>query len=197
MMSLSTEYCKEKTEGRDGVALAQQRRLIWGFLVWSTLLTIGVAASITVQIIHGAPAQKTGNISVHQNVTIAKAPPNSLVTFEPNCDDREKVAKLSWETNLPSFIEGKDQLEIKEDGQYFIYLQVTLESGEPQQKYTVTVYDSNVVILKGHINELTLSTGLIGKGTSLNKGSTLSVHCTPKAKIQNSATETYLGVIKL
>ncbi|XP_051570888.1 uncharacterized protein LOC127450656 [Myxocyprinus asiaticus] len=206
MMSLSAEYCNEKTGGRDGDALAQQRRLIWGLLVWSTLLTLGVAASITVQMIHGASAQvqsqEPRTFSNPQNITMAmsiKAPPNSLVTFEPDCEHTKKMKQLRWETNLPGFIEGTDLLRIKEDGLYFIYLQVTLDSWEPEHNYIVTVKldGSDSFILKGHINGLTLSTGLMGKGTSLNKGSTLSVHCTPEAKIKNSASETYLGVIKL
>lgn len=45
-MSLSAEYCEEKACNRDGGALAQQRKLICGLLVWSTLLTLGLATSI-------------------------------------------------------------------------------------------------------------------------------------------------------
>ncbi|XP_051572464.1 uncharacterized protein LOC127451653 [Myxocyprinus asiaticus] len=206
MMSLSAEYCREKTGGRDGGALAQQNRLIWGLLVWSTLLTLVLAASITVQIIHGASAQvqsqEPRNFRHTQNVTMPinlQPPPNSLVTFQPDWEHIEQVEQLRWKTNLPGFIEGKNQLKIEEDGLYFIYMQVTLDPREPEQNYNVTVQLNNPdeLILIAYINRSTLSTGLMGKGTVLTKGNTLRVTCTPKAKIKISAFETYLGVIKL
>lgn len=61
-MSLSAEYYSDKTGDRGGgggVALAHQRRLIRGLLVWATLLTLGLATSITLHFIHReSPAPK-------------------------------------------------------------------------------------------------------------------------------------------
>lgn len=54
-MSLSAEYYSDKTGDRGGgggVALAHQRRMIRGLLVWATLLTLGLATSITLHFIY-------------------------------------------------------------------------------------------------------------------------------------------------
>jgi len=52
-MSQSAEYSSDKTgdRGGGGRALVHQKRLIRGLLVWATLLTLGLVASLTLHFI--------------------------------------------------------------------------------------------------------------------------------------------------
>lgn len=107
------------------------------------------------------------------------------------------VDLLHWKPVNTTFIEGENQLKVKCDGLYFLYLQVTLD---PHMKgnYTITIQSKKRGPLsKGLINGSILSTGFMGKGVKLGKGDVLNVTCNPKAKIHIRDTETYMGVIKL
>lgn len=109
--------------------------------------------------------------------------------------DRDMVELLKWKIVNTGII--KEQVEVKYDGLYFLYLQVTL-GPEMKENYTITMQSKrHQVILKGLINGSKPSTGFMGKGVKLSRGDVLNVSCTPKAKILNHHTETYLGVIKL
>ncbi|XP_059391016.1 uncharacterized protein LOC132124138 [Carassius carassius] len=199
-MSLSAEYSSDKTGDRGGgggVALAHQRRLIRGLLVWATLLTLGLGTSITLHFIQRespAPSKR----QIQENVT---QPPQSkeipIMEFSPNWKDSEMVEKLQWKTVREDFFKVKEQLLVNKDGQYFLYLQVTLASQEKANHTITVVSKQRQVILKGLINGSKLSTLFMAKGISLAKGDTLTVTCQPKAKIQTNHTETYLGVIKI
>ncbi|XP_067284886.1 tumor necrosis factor ligand superfamily member 18 isoform X2 [Pseudorasbora parva] len=195
-MSLSAECCSDKTgdRGGGGGALAQQRRLIRGLLVWATLLTLGLITSITLHCIHReSPApdlQDSRNLSQPQQYMDI-----NLMSFSPNWSEKEMVELLQWKTVDLSFINITEQLNVKTEGLYFLYLQVTLD---PRMKgnYTITLQSNNRnVILKGLLNESKHSTGFMGKGIMLNSKESLNVTCKPKAKIWTN--ETYLGVIKL
>ncbi|KAF4115766.1 tumor necrosis factor ligand superfamily member 18 [Onychostoma macrolepis] len=193
-MSLSAEYCSDKT-GDKGVALAHQRRLIRGLLVWATLLTLGLATSITLHFIHRespAPSKRQSQENVNQSQAIEFP----LMEYVPNWKDSDMVENLNWNTLQKGFIEGTEKLLVTKCGHYFLYLQVTLASQE-KANHTITVQTENRLILKGLINGSKLSTVFMAKGIPLNSGETLTVTCEPKAKIQVSPTETYLGVIKL
>ncbi|KAK7175354.1 hypothetical protein R3I93_002304 [Phoxinus phoxinus] len=202
-MSLSAEYCSEKTgdRGGGGGALAHQRRLIRGLLVWATLLTLGLAASITLHFIHReSPApDKPQDPGKHAQPTPTPKV-TELMSFSPNWSGKDPVELLEWKTEKNDFIEINStdkQLKVKYDGQYFLYVQLTLE---PHMKgnYTITM-QSNIfgVILKGLTNGSTHSTFFMGKGFKLSRGDLLNVTCKPKAKIQINHTLTHLGVIRL
>ncbi|XP_055042522.2 tumor necrosis factor ligand superfamily member 18 isoform X1 [Misgurnus anguillicaudatus] len=204
-MSLSADYCEEKVGNRDGGALAQQRKLIWGLMVWSTLLTLGLATSIIyLQFIPRASQEKNFTSSHDNN----KDTEDKQIIFQPKYlstgDDRDKVEQLQWDNGViksQSFISGETQLTVHKDGQYFLYLQVTLDSGDKGQKYEVTVearQDTNLRhLLSSHISNTNLSTGFMGKGITLNKGEIITVTCKPKAKIKTDEKHTYLGVIRI
>ncbi|XP_067228254.1 tumor necrosis factor ligand superfamily member 18 isoform X2 [Chanodichthys erythropterus] len=203
-MSLSAKYCSDNTgdRGGGGGALAHQRKMIRGLLVWATLLTLGLAVSITLHFIERKPPVP----EKLQNQRIPTQQPKdmdmNLITFTPNYfftgEGRDMVEKLQWNTVSPSgFIEGDEELRVKDDGRYFLYLQVTLNP-QMAENYTITVNSSTrKTILEGLINKPKLSTGFMGVGISMNRGETLTVICKPKAKISDTPIETYLGVIKL
>ncbi|XP_052405921.1 uncharacterized protein LOC127951877 [Carassius gibelio] len=205
-MSLSAEYCSDKTGDRGGgggVALAHQRRLIRGLLVWATLLTLGLATSITLHFIQRespAPSKR----QIQENVTQPPQPPQPpqpkeipIMEFSPFWGDTEMVENLTWKTVREDFFKVQQQLLMNQkDGQYFLYLQVTLASHE-KANHTITVETHNRKILNGRINGSKLSTLFMAKGISLAKGDNLTVTCEPKAKIRTRHTETYLGVIKI
>uniref|UniRef100_A0A8C1TBX3 TNF superfamily member 18 n=1 Tax=Cyprinus carpio TaxID=7962 RepID=A0A8C1TBX3_CYPCA len=206
-MSLSAEYCNDKTGDRGGgggVALAHQRRLIRGLLVWATLLTLGLATSITLHFIHRespAPSKRQNSRTeqIQENITQPQPKEIPLMEFSPEWKDSEMVGTLQWKTVRKNFIKKKPmgQLLVDKDGQYFLYLQVTLASHE-KANHTITVESAQrKVILNGLINGSKLSTVFMAKGFSLAKGDILTVTCQPKAKIQTFHTETYLGVIKI
>lgn len=120
---------------------------------------------------------------------------NNLSVDLSTGDNKNPVDRLKWKTNFLDFITGGEQLTIKEDGLYFLYLQVTLI---PKQNHTVTVEVNNKdPILSSQITQTKPSTGLMGKGFTFTKGDKLSVTCTPGGHIINSPTQTYLGVIKI
>ncbi|XP_073688950.1 tumor necrosis factor ligand superfamily member 18 [Garra rufa] len=174
-MSLSADYYADKTADRcgggGGAALAHQRKLIRGLLVWATLLTLGLGASITLHFIHrDSPAPR---------------------------DERDNVKLLSWRTMNNVFIEGNETLRVMKDGDYFLYLQVTLLP-EHKGNHTITLQSKKrKVILNGLIDGSKLSSVFMANSVSLNEGDILNVTCDPGAKIRGSQTETYLGVIKL
>uniref|UniRef100_A0A671T6G8 TNF superfamily member 18 n=1 Tax=Sinocyclocheilus anshuiensis TaxID=1608454 RepID=A0A671T6G8_9TELE len=205
-MSLSAEYCSDKTGdwggGGGGGALAHQRRLIRGLLVWATLLTLGLGTLITLHFIHReSPAPSEPQVWLRSVIYTLKNKETPLMVFSPYWKDTDKVKLLQWITVRPVFIEvevkGKEKLMVKEDGQYFLYLQVTLH---PQEKanHTITLQsEQREVILKGIINGSKGSTIFMANGIPLDSSDTLIVTCHPEAKIQAFHTETFLGVIKL
>ncbi|XP_056308264.1 tumor necrosis factor ligand superfamily member 18 [Danio aesculapii] len=202
-MSLSAEHCCDKTGDRGGGgggfggALIHQRTLIRGLIIWVTLLTLGMAASISLHFIpkeSAAASKQQGSETTISNVYPGKK--IDLMTFTPNWENTD-VELLQWNTVAEKFIEGEEELMVKEDGLYFLYLQVTLDP-KKKENHTVTVQTKNQsVILKGYINGSNLSTGFMATGIYLDGKDTFYVTCKPKAKIQNSHTETYMGVIKL
>uniref|UniRef100_A0A4W4ES88 TNF family profile domain-containing protein n=1 Tax=Electrophorus electricus TaxID=8005 RepID=A0A4W4ES88_ELEEL len=105
---------------------------------------------------------------------------------------------LVWQ----KFPEGNitQHIEVEHDGNYFLYLQLTLQSTNTGVNYLIEVKrvlegDQHDVILKRHINKSENSTGLMGKGLLLSAGT--NVHVTCKPATQFSKQDTYLGMIKL
>lgn len=104
---------------------------------------------------------------------------------------------LRWNTVDERFIKAQEQLTVNQGGPYFLYLQVTLDP-KKKENHTITVQTKKQnVILKGYINGSNLSTGFMATGIYLDDGDTFNVTCKPRAKIESSHTETYMGVIKL
>ncbi|XP_039543463.1 tumor necrosis factor ligand superfamily member 18 isoform X2 [Pimephales promelas] len=192
-MSQSAEYSSDKTgdRGGGGRALVHQKRLIRGLLVWATLLTLGLVASLTLHFIQRESDTPKDQVNHNQ--------PNkdTDMSFSPHWPRKDKVELLHWKVAKPGFIEGQDQLKVKDDGLYFLYLQVTLDS-DMKDNYTITMQtERNKVISKGLINGSKISTVFMAKGIKLSRGDTFNVTCEPKAKIKTNHAETYLGVIKL
>ncbi|TRY57511.1 hypothetical protein DNTS_023469, partial [Danionella cerebrum] len=182
------------------VAVAHQRRLILGLMLWATLLTLGLAASMSLHFFYKeAPAPNVPKGSIPTS-SAPRPIPNlnnaDLMVFKPKWGE-EEVELLEWETVYEKFIKGRTQLTVTESGMYFLYLHVTLRAQKPENRTIYVKTKSRNVILKAHISASNLSTGFMGVGIALNGGDTFNVTCSPKATIKNHHTETYLGVIKL
>lgn len=116
--------------------------------------------------------------------------------------------KLNWvsrdPSNGPVSDEGKD-LEIMEEGYYFLNLQVTLKTcnecpcnGTRGTKCMVRLSYNDQVLLQGWINTNTCSTGLLGKVEMLSGGSKLEFTINmPNNKIDESESLTHLDIIML
>lgn len=90
-------------------------------------------------------------------------------------------------------------IRIKDDGNYFLFLKVTLLSRKQGENYTVTVQkkpDGNSAsdIIVGHINGTEYSTGFMGIGVYLTENTQLNITCSPLQKLD--VHNTYLGLIK-
>lgn len=95
--------------------------------------------------------------------------------------------------------EQTTKIKIEEDGNYFLFLSVTLRSPTPGETYTVTVQkttssNSTLNITEGHVNGTEKSNVFMGIGVPLSKDTLISVACKPKAKFD--VLNTHLGLIK-
>ncbi len=101
---------------------------------------------------------------------------------------------------------GKD-LQIKQDGFYFLNLQVTLNTGETDKcpcnrtrglecMVLLRWSLSGETLLQGWINKNTCSTGLLGRVKELSGGGTLEFTINmPRDKINETSSLTYLDII--
>ncbi|XP_072531314.1 tumor necrosis factor ligand superfamily member 18 [Salminus brasiliensis] len=192
-MSGSGRLCnKLDTTNEDHVA--QLRRLIWLLMVWAFFLTLGLAVSIVLHFTlpRQEPSKKT-------DVTPLSEPP---VLFKFDFDDGLKDPNGRTELMWKNGIKKNMTVEVAEDGKYFFYLQVTLQSRKAGVNYTVLVeiFDQKEnqykgKLLTGHINESQLSTGFMGKGFPSPGGRSLKVTCKPGGYLDSE--NTYVGIIKL
>lgn len=111
--------------------------------------------------------------------------------------DQNKIGQLFWQEKNG---EGKHPtIKIEDDGNYFLFLRVTLEDRKQGVNYTVKVTlttDSNSTreLTEGHIRETHKSTGFMGIRALLISNTLLTVICSPQAQIDYH--KTYLGLIK-
>lgn len=90
-------------------------------------------------------------------------------------------------------------IKIEADGNYFLFLRVTLQSRKQGFNYMVTIKKTPegnhaTTITVGHIHETDNSTGLMGIGVRLSKNTSLNVICSPPAPLD--VQNTYFGLIK-
>ncbi|XP_035380778.1 tumor necrosis factor ligand superfamily member 18 isoform X1 [Electrophorus electricus] len=179
-----------------GARVAQLRRLVWVLLAWASLLTAALVVSISLQFFYPRAFSLTEPAS---GPVLSPAPlkRTSLHLFDYSSWDNNS-GMLVWQ----KFPEGNitQHIEVEHDGNYFLYLQLTLQSTNTGVNYLIEVKrvlegDQHDVILKRHINKSENSTGLMGKGLLLSAGT--NVHVTCKPATQFSKQDTYLGMIKL
>ncbi|XP_036421625.1 tumor necrosis factor ligand superfamily member 18 [Colossoma macropomum] len=182
----------EELDSSNGPHVAHLRRLVWLLLVWSFFMTLGVAVSISLQFILPRPSNK---------VVPDKSNHPELITYDfSESTDRsaDGSVELKWKN-----VKGNVKVEVQEDGNYFLYLQVTLENLKPNVTYTVKLdilhetdksLKSEKTILERHING-SRSTGFMGKGFLISGGTILKVTCRPSVRLDKA--NTYLGIIKL
>uniref|UniRef100_A0A3B1JWT6 TNF superfamily member 18 n=1 Tax=Astyanax mexicanus TaxID=7994 RepID=A0A3B1JWT6_ASTMX len=141
--------------------VAQLRRLICLLMVWAFFLTMGIVVSILLHFI------------------LTRDPPDKEVQY---CF----ILFVMWKDDKH---ESNKRVELTEDGIYFFYLQVTLQSRDPSEN----VYKE--ILLTGHINGSQLSTGFMGKAFHSPSKRSLKVVYKPKATLDGD--NTYVGIIKL
>ncbi|CAB1342194.1 unnamed protein product [Coregonus sp. 'balchen'] len=183
-----SENCHHHGPGAQG----SQRRLVSGLLLWVCLLTVSHVVSISLLII----------TRPHVPSILLESPrvPWQMLTFDVDGVSGAKSV-IKWKTqskakNVASLNGGS--LTISQDGCYFLYLQVTLETLKPQEvsgQYIVRVNKTNGVLLEGRITNTSLSTGFLGKVVDLAASDILTVTVSPHARINTTHTATYLGII--
>uniref|UniRef100_A0A8K9Y4B5 THD domain-containing protein n=1 Tax=Oncorhynchus mykiss TaxID=8022 RepID=A0A8K9Y4B5_ONCMY len=105
---------------------------------------------------------------------------------------------IKWKTQSKAnnFVSLKGgSLTINQDGCYFLYLQVTLETPEVSGQHIVRVNKPNQVLLEVRMTNTSLSTGFLGRAVDLAASDTLTVTVSPGARINTTYTATYLGII--
>ncbi|XP_034154414.1 tumor necrosis factor ligand superfamily member 18 [Pangasianodon hypophthalmus] len=190
------ESGKKCYEGEScGARVDQLKRLIWMLMIWVSILSLGLGASITLHII----LRQGSNTMVSPNSIETTASPRSQLTSY--CLDKSKndehELRLQWRKKNEA--QRDTAVKIEEDGNYFLFLRVTLEYRKQGVNYVVTVKkmpDGNTPsnITMGHINGTENSTGFMGIGVQLSKNTLINVTCSPQA--QFDVHNTYLGLIK-
>ncbi|XP_041719260.1 uncharacterized protein LOC121550900 [Coregonus clupeaformis] len=200
-----SENCHHHGPGAQG----SQRRLVSGLLLWVCLLTVSHVVSISLLIITRPHVPPLSEIVSAPKPTADSSPsillesprvPWQMLTFDVDGVSGAKSV-IKWKTqskakNVASLNGGS--LTISQDGCYFLYLQVTLETLKPQEvsgQYIVRVNKTNGVLLEGRITNTSLSTGFLGKVVDLAASDILTVTVSPHARINTTHTATYLGII--
>ncbi|XP_049331718.1 tumor necrosis factor ligand superfamily member 18 [Astyanax mexicanus] len=178
--------------------VAQLRRLICLLMVWAFFLTLGIVVSILLHFIltRDPPDKEIEIVTSKPPPTVPSTLPYS---FNFEFENGSQFRELRWKDEKH---ESNKRVELTEDGIYFFYLQVTLQSRDPSVNYTVLVevFDTkeNVykeILLTGHINGSQLSTGFMGKAFHSPSKRSLKVVYKPKATLDGD--NTYVGIIKL
>ncbi|XP_029292775.1 uncharacterized protein LOC115011704 [Cottoperca gobio] len=195
-----------------------QHSLIHVLLLWITVLSIVQVVFITLFFTagHHSPVQNSSTVAparpmqFQANNTISSPSKHRLLlgnvemlTFKA----AEVNRKITWVTrnedqSLVSKENGGTVLKIKEDGYFFLNLQVTLSTCNQTwgSKYTVILKSKDKVILQGWTNRNTCSTGLLGKVEELYDGDTLEVivnRPTTDEIIDDTESLTHLDIIFL
>ncbi|XP_066530232.1 tumor necrosis factor ligand superfamily member 18 [Hoplias malabaricus] len=195
-MSESGRQCDNLDSG-EGVHVVQLRKLVLVLLMWSSIMTLGLVVSISLHFRHpGSPLPS----NLPQTLSPKPVSEDALQTYDytasTNMSSDGRI-ELRWQNNSRQNISVK----VQKDGDYFLYLQVTLEKMKPENLYIVTVdicgpdNQRDKKVLEGHITGSQPSTGFMGKGLSLSQGTVLKVTCNFSAIVDYK--NTYLGMIKL
>ncbi|KAK6312090.1 hypothetical protein J4Q44_G00177540 [Coregonus suidteri] len=145
---------------------------------------------------------RSGPKSLLQCSILLESPrvPRQMLTFDVDgVSGARSVIKWKTQSKAKNFASlNGGSLTISQDGCYFLYLQVTLETLRPQKvsgQYIVRVNKTNGVLLEGRITNTSLSTGFLGKVVDLAASDILTVTVSPDARINTTHTATYLGII--
>ncbi|KAF7690916.1 tumor necrosis factor ligand superfamily member 18 [Silurus meridionalis] len=184
---------KQCYEGEScGARLDHLKRLVWVLMIWVSILSLGLGASITLHIFRfQGPETK--------NPTTASVPSGSNFTYYnlAHTNVEKDELKLQWRKRNS---EKKDTgIVIEEDGNYFLFFRATLASRRHGVNYTITVEkrpngNKSTNITDGHINGTENSTGFIGIGVLLTENTVINVICTPEALFD--VRNTYFGLIR-
>ncbi|XP_036394735.1 tumor necrosis factor ligand superfamily member 18 [Megalops cyprinoides] len=176
-----------------------QRWLVRVLLVWVALLSVSQAVSLTLLL--------TPALSTEKDLQSIPGREFTVDYHSRGADSRSEVEVLRWTAedgavSSPKLGEPPEHLLFMQDGRYFLYTQVTLQSGVPDMPHTVRVRTARGKLLlesrvtRGGTGE-PFTTGLLGRQVQLSAGDSLSVTCYPPALINTTTTATYLGVYLL
>ncbi|XP_058233475.1 tumor necrosis factor ligand superfamily member 18 [Hemibagrus wyckioides] len=180
------ESGKQCYEGESCVARVDQlKKHIWALMIWVSILSLGLGVSITLHFISD------------QRLSTPTDDTRSQLSTYILAKDKQNTTHLVWQRKND---EKEDTvIRIEEDGNYFLFLKVTLQSRKQGENYTVTVQkqpegNSASDIIVGHINGTEYSTGFMGIGVYLTENTRLNITCSPLQKLD--VHNTYLGLIK-
>ncbi|GAA6083826.1 tumor necrosis factor ligand superfamily member 18 [Tachysurus ichikawai] len=181
------ESGKQCFEGESCVTrVDQMKRHIWALMIWVSILSLGLGASI---ILHVILSQRSVT-----EVRIRSSP--LLTTFDIIKNTKDK-GQMLWQKKNEA--QQDTTIKIEDDGNYFLFLKVTLQNRNPGVNYTITVKKTPAglnptEILVGHINETENSTGFMGIGVLLTENTLINVTCSPLPPLD--VLNTYIGFIK-
>ncbi|XP_078141029.1 tumor necrosis factor ligand superfamily member 18 [Centroberyx gerrardi] len=168
-----------------------EHRLNHLLLLWIIILTLGQLAFVAFYFTAGQRG------STKPDPVLGK-----MLTFKATqAAAHTKTIEWIGKNEDPDLISAeKKSLSIKKDGNYFLCLQVTLDTEYSHRgtQHTVSLNKNSETFLEGRINtNLSISTGFMGKIDQLSSEDTLMVTIHPSATINGSLLVTYLDVIYL
>ncbi|XP_071398789.1 tumor necrosis factor ligand superfamily member 18 [Centroberyx affinis] len=143
-----------------------------------------------------------GNNDPSTKPDLVKIRPGLTLTFKATqAPAHTETIEWTEKKENPGLMSSANQsLTIKKDGNYFLCLQVTLDTEYSHRgtQHTVSLNKNGQTFLEGRINtNLSISTGFMGRLEQLVSDDILKVTIHPSAKINDTLLVTYLDVIYL
>ncbi|XP_047663594.1 tumor necrosis factor ligand superfamily member 18 [Tachysurus fulvidraco] len=188
------ESGKQCFEGESCVARVDQlKRHIWALMIWVSILSLGLGASIVLHFI----LNQRSVTEIQSKQTDGKSSTQSQLSTYNLVKNTKDKGRMLWQKKNEA--QQDTTIKIEENGNYFLFLKVTLQNRNPGVNYTITVKkmpadSSPTEILVGHINETENSTGFMGIGVLLIENTLINVTCSPQAQLD--VINTYIGFIK-
>ncbi|XP_035255000.1 tumor necrosis factor ligand superfamily member 18 [Anguilla anguilla] len=192
-----------------------QRCLVYVLFVWVTVLSLGLAVTLTL-VLTACPPQRgtTPNSTgaVGSSVGVSSSHLNNLPRHVPSQeidveigDSKVKKVVLPWamgDATEEVLSVNQTRLVVKRGGRYFLYVQVTLQSTDtPNVAPTVRVKQEDTTLLESVLSYRTtsgaLTTGFLGRQVNLITNKTITVTCSSASHINTTSSATYLGIYLL
>ncbi|XP_076123298.1 tumor necrosis factor ligand superfamily member 18 [Alosa pseudoharengus] len=183
----------------------ESRRFNCILILWMTVLTIGLAANLSLHFIAipGAPGKTLGREGT-QNPPIPNKADVTFFDLVPSKSANE-YGPISWNNKEDIDMEQSETLiSIKEDGFYFLYGQVTLMSGSTGSNTVKIIKKSSnkgeEIVLESSIGEKSNSTGFFGKILRLEAQTSISINCSNHHLLKTDTKKnlfTFVGIYKM
>ncbi|KAK2836198.1 hypothetical protein Q7C36_014067 [Tachysurus vachellii] len=162
-------------------------------MIWVSILSLGLGASIVLHVI----LSQRSITEIQSKHTDGKSSTHSQLTTYNLVKNTKDEGQMLWQKKNEA--QQNTTIKIEDDGNYFLFLKVTLQNRKPGVNYTITVKkmpegSKSTEILVGHINETENSTGFMGIGVLLSENTLINVTCNPLPQLD--VLNTYIGFIK-